>query len=121
MNLVMQVLLSRRSVRAYEDRPVEDEVKQEVLRATLRAPTAGNLMLYSIIDVTRQAAKDTLAVTCDHQPFIARAPWVLLFLADYQRTYDYFTACGVPECASATAGRWPDQRRRTCSWPVATR
>ena len=110
MNPVMQVLLSRRSVRTYEDRPVEDEVKQEVLRATLRAPTAGNWMLYSIIDVTRQAAKDTLAVTCDKQPFIARAPWVLLFLADYQRLYDYFTVCGVPE--------WCERNGRTLARPA---
>lgn len=108
-NPVMQVLLARRSVRTYQDRPVEDEVKQEILRATLRAPTAGNWMLYSIIDVTRQAAKDTLAVTCDKQPFIARAPWVLLFLADYQRTYDYFTACGVPE--------WCERNGRTLAKP----
>jgi len=69
---------------------VEEEVKQEILRATFRAPTAGNLMLYSIIEVSEQAAKDTLARTCDNQPFIARAPWVLLFLADYQRWCDYF-------------------------------
>src|SRR5512133_2515396 len=57
-------------------------------------------MLYSIIDVTNQSIKDTLAKTCDNQPFIARAPMVWLFLADYQRWYDYFLACGVEKsCA----------------------
>ena len=30
------------------------------------------MMLYSIIEVNDQAAKDTLARTCDNQPFIAR-------------------------------------------------
>jgi FMN reductase (NADPH)/FMN reductase [NAD(P)H] len=44
--------------------------------------------------------KDKLAVTCDHQPFIARAPTVWVFLADYQRWYDYFIVSGVEEiCA----------------------
>ena len=54
-------------------------------------------MLYSIIEVSEQAAKDTLARTCDNQPFIARAPLVLLFLADYQRWFDYFMFSGVAE------------------------
>jgi len=100
MNQVMDVLLKRRSVRAYENRDISPEVRAEILNATLRAPTAGNMMLYSIVDVTDQKIKDRLAVTCDNQPFIARAPMVWLFLADYQRWYDYFIASGVREiCA----------------------
>lgn len=97
MNQVMDVLLKRKSIRAYEEREIEAEVRAEILRATLRAPTAGNLMLYSILDVTDQVIKDRLAVTCDNQPFIARAPMVWVFLADYQRWYDYFLASGVEE------------------------
>lgn len=95
MNEVMQTLLNRKSIRKYETRPVEDAVKQEILRATLRAPTAGNMTLYSIIDVTDQHLKDTLARTCDDQPFIAQAPMVWLFLADYQRWLDYFRCSDV--------------------------
>lgn len=95
MNQTMEVLLSRKSVRAYEKRAVEPDVRAAILKATLRAPTAGNMMLYSIIDVTDQRLKDRLAVTCDNQPFIARAPMVWLFLADYQRWYDYFRISDV--------------------------
>ena len=95
MNQTMEVLLKRKSIRAYEEREISPEVRSEILQATLRAPTAGNLMLYSILDVTDQAIKDRLAVTCDHQPFIARAPMVWVFLADYQRWYDYFLASNV--------------------------
>ena len=97
MNQTMEVLLQRKSVRAYEDRQVSAGVRAEILKATLRAPTAGNLMLYSILEVTDQSIKDKLAVTCDHQPFIARAPMVWLFLADYQRWVDYFLVSGVDE------------------------
>lgn len=96
-NQVLQVLLNRRSVRAYEKREIDAETREQILRATLRAPTAGNMMLYSILDVTDQRLKDRLAVTCDNQPFIARAPMVWIFLADYQRWYDYFLACRVEE------------------------
>ncbi len=90
MNEPLQLLLNRKSIRAYEDREISAETKDLLLQATLRAPTAGNQMLYSIIEVNDQAIKDTLARTCDNQPFIARAPLVLLFLADYQRWFDYY-------------------------------
>ena len=103
VNETIQTMLRRRSVRAYEDRPVPEEVRQTILQATLRAPTAGNLMLYTVIEVSDQALKNQLAVTCDNQPFIAKAPWVLLFLADYQRWQDYFTLCGVEEFARRQA------------------
>ena len=111
MNPVIDLILNRKSARAYEDREISAETKQEILAASLRAPTAGNMMLYSIIEVNDQRAKDTLAKTCDNQPFIAKAPWVLLFLADYQRWYDYFIVSGVQEmCAhNKVAMRKPEE------------
>lgn len=100
VNQVMDVIMKRRSVRAFEAREVPAEVRAEILRATLRAPTAGNLMLYSILEIADQTLKDRLALTCDNQPFIARSPLVWVFLADYQRWYDVFRASGVEQdCA----------------------
>src|SRR5512138_344810 len=97
MNQVIDVLMKRRSVRAYTQREISAEVRAEILKATLRAPSAGNLMLYSIVEVSDQKIKDRLAVSCDNQPFIAKAPMVWLFVADYQRWFDYFLASGVEE------------------------
>ncbi|MBN1180581.1 MAG: nitroreductase family protein [Anaerolineae bacterium] len=91
---VLDVLLNRKSVRAYEGE-ISQEVKDAIIAATLRAPTAGNMMLYSVIEIADQSVKERLVETCDNQPFIAKAPWVLLFLADYQRWYDYFITAGV--------------------------
>jgi nitroreductase len=100
MNQVMDILMKRKSVREYEKCEISPEVRAEILKATLRAPTAGNLTLYSILDVTDQALKDKLVTTCDSQPFIATAPMVWIFLADFQRWYDYYRASGVEElCA----------------------
>jgi nitroreductase len=90
-----EVFLGRRSVRQYEEKPVPADVKDAVLGAALRAPTAGNLMLYTILEIEDQALKDRLAVSCDHQPFIAKAPWVLVFLADCQRTMDCYAFAGA--------------------------
>ena len=79
------------------------------------------MMLYSIIEVNEQAAKDTLARTCDNQPFIAKAPLVWLFLADYQRWFDYFMLSGVEELCQRGASRCASPRKATCSWRAATR
>jgi nitroreductase len=101
MNETLKVIHNRRSVRTYSARPVTREDKDQILSATFRAPTAGNLMLYSVIEVEAQEIKDKLALSCDNQPFIARAPYVLLFLADYQRWMDYFKNCSVSEHAES--------------------
>jgi nitroreductase len=101
MNQTIEALMKRRSIRSYDNRPIETEVKDQILAAAMRAPTAGALMLYSIIEVNNQETKEALAKTCDNQPFIARAPWVLLLVADYQRWHDYFLACDVEKFCKA--------------------
>ena len=105
MNETMKVLLNRKSVRVFEDKEIAPEIKDAILAAAMRAPTAGNSMLYSIIDVTDQALKDRLAVTCDHQPFIAQAKMVLIFCADYHRWYRKFK---LAECENVSAPELSD-------------
>ena len=111
MTHTLDIIHNRKSVRAYEDVPIRTEDKEEILHAAMRAPTAGNMMLYSIIEIQDQTMKDTLVATCDHQPFIATAPLVLLFAADYQRWYDYFVFSGVEEFCkrSGTSMRKPEE------------
>ena len=77
-----------------ENRKLTEDEKSTILQAAIRAPTAGAMMLYTIIEVEDQQLKDQLAVTCDNQPFIATAPYMLLFLADYQRWMDLYEAAG---------------------------
>lgn len=90
MNPVLQQLHDRKSVRVYEDRPIPAEIKRAVLEAAIQAPTAGNMALYTILDITDPEKKAALAKSCDDQPFIATAPMVLIFCADYHRWYDVF-------------------------------
>ena len=90
MNDVIIQIKNRKSVRVFEDKAIESEVKKEILNAAFEAPTAGGMMLYSILDITDKTLKERLAVTCDNQSFIAKAPLVIIFLADYQRWYDAF-------------------------------
>lgn len=90
MNEVIETIMKRKSVRSFEPREIEAKKKQMILEAALRAPTAGNMSLYTILDITDQDLKERLSETCDHQPFIARAPLVLVFCVDYYRWYRCF-------------------------------
>lgn len=101
MNSTIDLLMRRRSVRSYAERPILAAEREAILKATLRAPTAGNMTLYSIIEISDPTLKERLAETCDHQPFIAKAPLLLAFVADYQRWFDAYRAAGVEEICRA--------------------
>lgn len=103
-NEAMEVLLKRKSVRVFEQKEIEPDIKESILEATLRAPTAGNSMLYSILDITEQGKKDILAKTCDNQPFIATAPMVWIFLADYRRWVRKFEQAGCENVQPPSTG-----------------
>lgn len=94
MNDVLKSLHERKSVRVFEDKKISDADKELILLAAVAAPTAGNQQLYTILDITDQDIKDKLAISCDNQPFIAKAPMVLIFCADFQKWYDAFLVGG---------------------------
>ncbi len=96
-NAILTLLDQRVSLRKYADKPVTKEELDSILHGAMRAPTAGNMMLYSMIVVEDQGKKQVLSETCDHQPFIASAPVVLVFLTDAQRWHDYYKASDVAE------------------------
>jgi len=83
-------LMNRKSTRVFADRDITREQKYMILNAAAAAPTAGNQQLYTIIDVTDQCLKEKLVDTCDHQPFIAEAKMVLIFVADCRKWYKGF-------------------------------
>lgn len=95
MNKIISSLYERKSVRVFEDRSISEECKKEILLAAMQAPTAGNQQLYTILDITDQALKDKLAVSCDNQPFIAKAPMILIFCADILKWVDVFKEGGA--------------------------
>lgn len=101
MNDTMQLLRNRKSVRAFAEREIPAEIQACIFEAALQAPSAGNMTLYTILNITDQAIKERLAVTCDNQPFIAKAKLVLVFCADYRRWYDAF--CRAQECVRKPA------------------
>ncbi|MCQ2087431.1 MAG: nitroreductase family protein [Bacilli bacterium] len=94
MNNTIKELFDRKSVRVFTDKEISKEDKELILNSAMQAPTAGNQQMYTIIDVTDQAVKDSLVKTCDNQPFIATGKMVLIFCADFYKWYKVFEESG---------------------------
>lgn len=113
-----EVLRIRRSIRAFEGRPVEEEKLQRILAAANSAPSAGNLQGYEIVLIRDPRLKKELGQAAFNQVFIAQAPVVLLFCAHAARSEKKFgtrggevyslqdatIACAYAELAAAALG-----------------
>lgn len=83
-------LLTRRSVRKYSDRPVEEEKLDKVLTAGLYAPTGMNNQLPVLVAVRDKATRDELSrmnaavMGTSGDPFYG-APCVIVVLSDPER------------------------------------
>jgi nitroreductase len=99
MNQVIDVINNRVSLRKYKDKEISQEHLDIILDSAIKAPTAGNQCLYSIIMIKDKKTKEILSKSCDNQPFIAKAPLILIFAADQQKWFDYYRLRGVKEFA----------------------
>lgn len=66
-NSVLQTIENRVSLRVYDDREISREILDKILHAAMRAPTAGNQMLYSTLLLRTQKRK-----SCSHRAAIIR-------------------------------------------------
>jgi len=75
---VFNVMLSRRSQRKFEDKPVEDSKIEMIFAAADTAPTAGGFQGFEIYNVKNQEIKLKLVEAANKQPYV-NAPAVLVF------------------------------------------
>ena len=81
----MESLKQRRTIRKYQPEDIPDDLLNELLTASFRASTVGNMQAYSVI-VTRDAdRKAKLAPAHFHQPMVQAAPVILTFCIDLHR------------------------------------
>ena len=97
---VYEAIKTRRSVRAYQDKPVPDEVLDRVLEAARWAPSARNLQPFKLVVVKDPEMRKRLGVAADDQAFVGQAPVVIASVASDP---DRFMSCEVPPYAVDTA------------------
>ena len=82
----MKTINTRRSIRRYADRPVDDQLLRRLLAEAERTQTMGNLQFYSVVVTRSDEMKRRLAPAHFNQPMVIEAPVVLTFCADTRRT-----------------------------------
>lgn len=75
---------SRRSIRKFKPTEVSDNLLNSILSAAAKAPTCGNMQLYSVIVTRDPARKGELAKQHFCQP-ATQAPLILTICADFNR------------------------------------
>ncbi|MBK19333.1 MAG: NADPH-dependent oxidoreductase [Rhodospirillaceae bacterium] len=81
----IEALLTRRSIRAYKDEEVPDDLIEVLIACAQSAPSKSNLQQYSIIVVKDQDIRDRLAPWCPRTPGLESKPLLLVFCADMRR------------------------------------
>ena len=76
---------NRRTVRKYSDKPVSNELLNKILEEAMRAPTTGNMQLYSVVVTRDPGMKKLLSPAHFNQPSITGCSVVLTFCADFNR------------------------------------
>lgn len=84
---VVDLLLTRRSVRQFTARPVTDAEVRTLVAAAQSAPTSSNLQPWSVIAVRDPERRRRLAALAGGQELVVQAPLLLVWIADLDRAH----------------------------------
>jgi nitroreductase len=83
----IEVLKTRRSVRAYRSEPVPRKIIEDVIDCGRLAATAINIQPWEFVVVTQPEMRCRIAETTDHGKFIAEAPACVVVLSQDTKYY----------------------------------
>lgn len=85
MNQTIETLLSHRSVRHFEDKPLTNEQIEMIVMSAQGASTSSNIQAYSIIGITDPEKKKKLAELAGNQSYVEKNGHFFVFCADLYR------------------------------------
>jgi len=91
---IYEAIRTRKSVRSFLDRDIEEDKLQRILEAVRLAPSAKNLQEWRFVVVKDRKKRELLAQAAYNQAFVGEAPVVIACCAD---TDKYIMRCGL-EC-----------------------
>ena len=85
---VLDNIATRTSIRDYENRPVEKEKIEKMLRAAMSAPTAMNKQPWHFVVVDQRTTLDALSDANPHAKMIKKAPLVIVVCGDMSKAIE---------------------------------
>lgn len=86
MNSTIETLVAHRSIRNYTSEPVSPEHLDAILKASQAMPTSINGQQISIVVVQDAERRQKISELAAGNPWIAKAPLFLVFVADFHKT-----------------------------------
>lgn len=83
---IPEAILKRKSVRAFAPKGLTDEDVETLIKAAIRAPSAGNMQPWGFVSVRDRGVKEALVEAARGQSFIASAPVVIVVCTDPAKT-----------------------------------
>jgi nitroreductase len=96
----MKAILTRRSVRKYNDQPVSEKIIRELLEAAMSAPSAGNQQPWEFIVINDRKILDEIPQVHPYAQMCRQAPAAILVCGDLER--EAHKGFWVQDCSAAT-------------------
>jgi nitroreductase len=94
-------MMNRRSIRKFQDRPVEHEKIESILRAAMQAPTAKNTQCWDFLVVERPEALEAVSKMSPYSMCAKNAKALIIPLVNFQRV-DNPLPIWIEDLAAAT-------------------
>jgi len=101
MNPALQFIFNRRSVRAYENRPIPDETLTDLLEAAMAAPSAVAKDPWRFIAVTDRETLERMADVLKHGQMLRTAGAGILVCGDIASAHDQLESYMLQDCSAA--------------------
>ena len=89
MSSVIDLLKSHRSIRKFTDKAIDPDILGDIFLAGQSAATSSFLQGSTIIRVTNERTRETLAELAGNQPYVRSAAEFMVFCADLKRAGNY--------------------------------
>lgn len=101
--VVFNTILKRTSIRSYENKPVEKEKIEKLLRAGMAAPTAMNKQPWHFVVVTNKGQLQKLSEANPHAAMAAKAPLAIVVCGDMNKAAEgNAREFWIQDCSAAT-------------------
>ncbi len=91
---VIKCIKERRSIRHFLNKKVEFNLIEQILEAGIWAPSSGNIQNWSFIVIDSNKEKERIAKLCYGKPFVAKAQYLIIVLAEVKRVEGLYGELG---------------------------
>ena len=95
VNPTLETIMSRKSVRQFQERPVEAEKVEWLLRSAMAAPSGKDLRPWSFVVIDQRERLDSLAEALPTAKMLRQAPMAIVVCGDETRSFYWYLDCSA--------------------------